>query len=425
MAKNGKKRDDRGLNVKIEEGSEEAKRGGVYVNNYQKKSKSGKSKSATKKPASFSRSPAKKTEKVTAKDSTTKNESTKKKETTKKKTKVEAPKKEVKKETKKEVPKVKEEIKEEIKKENITDKKSEIKEEKVVKKDTPVEEKIVKEEPKEVTDSFKEFETLKIDTEDILKSKVIIRDVAEDKLVEETVEEIVAAAQKDEVVSPVVVMPEPKVDIARVNKRMQTRAEVYTETPKPRPKITSSEIKTREIEKAVSRASKLPEASKHTRRRKDSFFHEFGWQRMILAVACAATAVFAIAYLINITSTDISLKVAAMQSGIEASYPSYVPRGYSLSDVTSSSGRVTMNFKTDGGSFSLSEESSTWDSSALLNNYVKDYHEDDYAIIREQGLTLYMGGNWEAWVNGGILYKLTVTSGSLTKKQMKSIATSL
>ena len=120
----------------------------------------------------------------------------------------------------------------------------------------------------------------------------------------------------------------------------------------------------------------------------------------------------------------MSLKVAAVQSGIDAAYPSYVPRGYSLSDVTSGTGKVSMHFKSADGEFGLTEENSSWDSEALLNNYVKQNYDNDYSVVREQGLTLYMGNDWETWVNGGVLYKLTIDSGSLTKKQMKSIATS-
>ena len=86
---------------------------------------------------------------------------------------------------------------------------------------------------------------------------------------------------------------------------------------------------------------------------------------------------------------------------------------------------MSMHFRNGEDEFGLTEENSSWDSEALLNNYIKPNYEDDYTVVREQGLTLYMGWNWEAWVNGGILYKLSVNSGELTKKQMKSIATSL
>jgi hypothetical protein len=60
-----------------------------------------------------------------------------------------------------------------------------------------------------------------------------------------------------------------------------------------------------------------------------------------------------------------------------------------------------------------------------LSNFIKPTYNNDYTVVREQGLTLYMGTNWQVWVNGGMLYKLNITSGTLTKKQLKAIATSL
>ena len=196
--------------------------------------------------------------------------------------------------------------------------------------------------------------------------------------------------------------------------------------PKQKPrKLSAKEVKENEIKRAISLAEKLPDTGKK-RHKKGDLITRFGWARLTLMITCAVTAVFALVYFVNLTSADMSLKVAASQSGIEATYPDYVPRGYELSDVTSASGKVTMNFKSEEGSFMITEEASSWDSSALLNNYVREnYSDDEYSVVIEQGLTIYMGSNWEAWVNGGLLYKLQVKTGSLTKKQLKTIATSL
>ena len=75
-------------------------------------------------------------------------------------------------------------------------------------------------------------------------------------------------------------------------------------------------------------------------------------------------------------------------------------------------------------SFTVSEEKSSWDSNSLLNNFVKEDYGEDYTTIREQGLTIYVGDNKASWVNGGVVYKLNVIKGSLTKKQIGSLATS-
>lgn len=196
-------------------------------------------------------------------------------------------------------------------------------------------------------------------------------------------------------------------------------------------KMSAKELKDQAIQKALASASQSTDAnnSKVKKKKESHDFSKvhFGFGRIVLALSCAAAAVFAIVYFVNLNMPDISLRVAAMQTGIEASYPGYVPRDYSLSDITSEDGKITLNFKntSTGDAFTLIEEQSSWDSNALLTNYVKDAYGDNYSVIREQGLTIYISGSDASWVNGGVVYKLKTTSGSLTKKQIRSIAVSL
>lgn len=191
-------------------------------------------------------------------------------------------------------------------------------------------------------------------------------------------------------------------------------------------KMTASELKEQAIQKALASASGVSQEEVQESKKKTTKMH-FGFGRVMLALGCAAAAVFAIVYFVNLNMPDISLKVAAMQTGIKASYPGFVPRDYSISSITSEEGQVTLDFtnSSTGDAFSLYEEKSSWDSNALLTNYVKDAFGENYTIVREQGLTIYISGNDAAWVNGGILFKIKTTSGTLTNKQIRSIATSL
>ena len=193
-------------------------------------------------------------------------------------------------------------------------------------------------------------------------------------------------------------------------------------TVQPQANPTAKELKATAIEKALASTYKKDSQTKV----KATHMH-FGFKRIMLALVCSAAAVFAIVYFVNLNAPNISLKVAAMQTGIEASYPAYVPRDYSLSDITSESGKITLNFKNSatGEGFSLVEEKSSWDTNALLNNYVRKEYNEDYTVIKEQGLTIYISNGDAAWVNGGIIYKLRAATNSLTKKQIKSIAVSL
>lgn len=215
------------------------------------------------------------------------------------------------------------------------------------------------------------------------------------------------------------------IDMNKVVANMKARSMA----PAPVKQPTAQELKERAIAKALSNASKVtPEetASKKEKKEKNSKLH-IGVGRIVLALTCAAAAVFAIVYFVNLNMPDISMRVAAMQSGIDPKYPSYVPRDFSVNDMVAEEGKITLNFKNSqtGDSFSITEERSSWDSNALLANFVKNEFGEDYTTIREQGLTVYITNDAAAWVNGGMLYKLNITSGSLTKKQIRSIATSL
>ena len=119
-----------------------------------------------------------------------------------------------------------------------------------------------------------------------------------------------------------------------------------------------------------------------------------------------------------------------MQTGMNPAYPTYVPRDYNISSITSENGKITMEFtnskeEENGGAFTLIEEKSSWDTNALLTNFVKEEYGENYSIVKEQGLTIYISGSDAAWVNGGMVYKIKTTAGELSNKQIRSIAVSL
>lgn len=195
-------------------------------------------------------------------------------------------------------------------------------------------------------------------------------------------------------------------------------------------KMTAKQLKDQAIQKALATAAAPDKTAKASKKRgkmdKVGGLH-FGFGRIMLALCCTAVAVFAITYFVNLNMPDISLKVAAMQTGINATYPSYVPRDYAISSITSEDRKITLGFKNDNTNtaFTLVEETSSWDSNALLNNYVKGACGDTYSAVKEQGLTIYICNSDAAWVNGGVVYKLTAENGTLTNKQIRNIAISL
>jgi hypothetical protein len=122
------------------------------------------------------------------------------------------------------------------------------------------------------------------------------------------------------------------------------------------------------------------------------------------------------------------MKVAANRAGFAATMPSYQPSGYSLSGpIAYSPGQVTVNFasNSDDRKFSLRQQPTTWDSDALLENYVTK-QSDNYLTYQDQGLSIYIfDGTSAAWVNGQKMYIIDGSSSQLDTDQILKLATSI
>ena len=191
--------------------------------------------------------------------------------------------------------------------------------------------------------------------------------------------------------------------------------------------MTAQEMKDRAIQQALRKMNSMD-----AERGQESFVEtkkKKFWQGRKFAIASAMAVVsFAVlGYLVYINMPNISVRVAAMQTGIEKAYPSYIPMNYRLDGlVKEDNGRITMNFKNDEGkTFTLTEEKTAWDSAAVLTNYVKKNWGGEYSIAKGQGLTIYVAGSNAAWVNGGVLYIIEDASGTLTSSALHDIAVSL
>lgn len=182
--------------------------------------------------------------------------------------------------------------------------------------------------------------------------------------------------------------------------------------------ITSQQIKDKAIKEAI----------KKTKKQKPLKNRWFSRNNRIISIMTAVLAVVMLGgYYTYINMPTLSVRVAASQAGIDASYPSYRPDGYALNGpVTYDDGRVSMNFKSNTGNhnYTINQVRSGWDSTALLDNYVSAKAGSEYTPVTERGLTIYTYGDNAAWVNGGILYTIE-GDAPLSSAQIRKIATSL
>lgn len=180
---------------------------------------------------------------------------------------------------------------------------------------------------------------------------------------------------------------------------------------------TSKQVKDQAIAEALAAPTPKQSHKKFTRRH----------PRLITFVGLGVVVAVAIAYVVYLNMPVLSVRVAAAQAGINATYPQYQPDGYSLDGpVTFTDGAVSIHFAANTGTakFNITQAKSSWDSTAVLDNVVKKSAGQSYITSQERGLTIYSYAGNAAWVNAGILYTIQ-GNAPLSGDQIRHIATSL
>ena len=181
---------------------------------------------------------------------------------------------------------------------------------------------------------------------------------------------------------------------------------------------TSKQLKNEAIEKALS--NEIISNKKARRRQKKG-----GTLRWLNTFSVGFAVMLLGGYLTYLSMPNISIKMAAVQSGIDAKYPGYKPDGYALNGpIKFKSGEVSMKYAyADGSSgYTITQQKSGWNSSAVKEFFSEKHKNPNTTMV--DGLTIYSGGKEAAWVNGGILYQIS-GDANLSSSQIEKIATSL
>lgn len=188
--------------------------------------------------------------------------------------------------------------------------------------------------------------------------------------------------------------------------------------------LSSQEIKQRVVSDALAKA---PSHNAPRARVKTPLNKSAKWSRG-LSLAGASLAILLLAgYFTYLNMPNLSVRVAAAQAGIDASYPAYRPDGYGLhGPIAYDAGRVSMQFASTGGpqNFKITESRSDWDSTAVQQNYAQAKWGSSTNTTIDHGLTIYTHDGNAAWVNGGIFYTIN-GDAPLSPQQLSNIATSM
>lgn len=189
---------------------------------------------------------------------------------------------------------------------------------------------------------------------------------------------------------------------------------------KKTPAISSRELKEQLI------AERLASVDTHKKAPKVKGTRGALQSRTATVISASLALVVLGGYLTYLNMPNLSVRVAAAQAGVNASFPEYRPDGYRFNGpIAYAPGEVSMKFQSNSGTqgYEIKQKSSSWDSQAVLDNYVTR-QSDSYLTYSEQGLTVYTFGSEAAWVNGGVLYTLE-GDAPLSNEQVLRIASSM
>lgn len=197
-------------------------------------------------------------------------------------------------------------------------------------------------------------------------------------------------------------------------------------TPSTRERLPSREVKERLLATAGAAIDRklVAEPAKRSKTNRVPFLKRL--KRRHLATAGAA-ALLLFGYVAYLNMPSLSVRIAAMQSGVHAKYPDYNPDGYSFAGpVAYQPGEVEIRFKSNGGGegYTIREKNSDWNSVAVLDNLVSKSSGKDYEVSSTSGITIYTYGTNAAWTNGGVLYTID-SKAPLSNDQLLRIAASM
>jgi len=143
-------------------------------------------------------------------------------------------------------------------------------------------------------------------------------------------------------------------------------------------------------------------------------------------VSATVVALFLIGFLAYQNIPSLSLELASYRSGLHATMPASSPSGFTFGFLSYSPGNVTVNFTSpqDSRQFNITQKASSWDSQALLSNFVSSANSA-YKTYSRAGRTVYLlGNNTATWVDSGIWYTVDGNS-SLSTAQLLDVASSM
>lgn len=148
-------------------------------------------------------------------------------------------------------------------------------------------------------------------------------------------------------------------------------------------------------------------------------------RRFVNITAGVGVLLVLIGFITYLNLPNIQLHVASFEAGFHASMPGYQPTGYALQGgVQEHGGTVSMHFVSGDSSYTITQQSSNWDSQSLLDNTLA--LAGTHQVVERGGRIIYIYGKGAnaAWVTGNVRYDIT-GNASLGSEELANIAASM
>lgn len=177
------------------------------------------------------------------------------------------------------------------------------------------------------------------------------------------------------------------------------------------------------LDQALAQAQSHKKQEHHRRGRISKFLHS---RKHLAAVAVISIVVLAFAAWIKLP--QLSVKLAATKSHVNASLPTYVPPGFAMSGhAKATEDKVVVSFKSKedpAKSFSLTQRNSNMDSTAMASTLLPTKAAVQTSQINGTTVYIYDANNDAMWVNHGVHYQLH-DKANLDSNEVLKIAQSL
>lgn len=144
-----------------------------------------------------------------------------------------------------------------------------------------------------------------------------------------------------------------------------------------------------------------------------------------LGVTAVVTLLLVVGFGLSQNVTSMRLAFASTKVGFGVSLPKSMPSGYSLSQLSYTTGSVATLFHSNSNSadYTIIQKSSPWNSAQLVANYVAPT-DPSYLTVKASNKTIYLYGSHNAtWVSNGIWYTVQ-SEGTISNDQLIQMASS-